>query len=112
MQGAYQGFFDNNVQADWVHINHIDEYDFLYLPIPVMLNEATVTKPKDGVAAGGTLVAEGCPANWGDRGHVGPTQPNFGLDEVFGCKESYVEFVPGLLGDESFFQNNFINCFI
>ena len=61
MQGAYQGFFDLNIQADWVHIDHIDEYDLLYLPFPVMLNQATADKLRDWVAAGGTLVAEGCP---------------------------------------------------
>ena len=34
MEGAYQGFFDNNIQADWVHIDDIDQYDLLYLPFP------------------------------------------------------------------------------
>ena len=24
MWGAYRGFFDNNIQADWVHIEDID----------------------------------------------------------------------------------------
>ena len=99
MQGAYQGFFENNIQADWVRIDHIDEYDLLYLPFPVMLNEATVAKLKQWVEAGGTLICEGCPAYFGERGHVGQLQPNYGLDELFGAKESYVEFTPDLLGD-------------
>ncbi|GIV77749.1 MAG: beta-galactosidase YesZ [Litorilinea sp.] len=102
MQGAYQGFFDNNIQADWVHIDDIDSYDFLYLPFPVMLPQAVAQRLKEWVAAGGTLVAEGCPAYFGDRGHVGPHQPNFGLDELFGCQESYVEFTPDLLDDLRF----------
>jgi len=101
-EGAYQGFFDNNIQADWVHIDHIDEYDFLYLPIPVMLSEERAAQLKAWVAAGGTLIAEGCPAYWGDRGHVGQVQPNFGLDKLFGARESYVEFVPDLLDDLRF----------
>lgn len=101
-EGAYQGFFDNNIQADWVHIDHIDEYDFLYLPIPVMLSQTHAEKLKAWVAAGGTLVAEGCPAYWGDGAHVGQVQPNFGLDELFGARESYVEFTPDLLGDLRF----------
>jgi beta-galactosidase len=54
------------------------------------------------VAAGGTLIAEGCPGYFGDRGHVGTTQPNLGLDELFGARESYVEFTPDLLGDLRF----------
>ncbi|MCP4405875.1 MAG: beta-galactosidase [bacterium] len=99
MQGAYQGFFENNIQADWVRIEHIDEYDLLYLPFPVMLNKATVEKLKQWVEAGGTLVCEGCPAYFGERGHVGQQQPNYGLDSLFGAKESYVEFTPDLLGD-------------
>jgi len=99
MQGAYRGFFENNIQADWVHIDDIDEYDLLYLPIPVMLSQKSADKLRAWVAAGGTLVAEGCPAYFGDRGHVGTVQPNYGLDEVFGARESYVEFTPDLLSD-------------
>ncbi len=102
MQGAYQGFFDHNIQADWVHFDHINEYDFLYLPFPVMLKAETAAKLTAWVAAGGTLVSEGCPAYFGDHGHVGPVQPNFGLDEVFGVREGYVEFTPDLLDDLSF----------
>jgi len=102
MEGAYQGFFSNNVQADWVHIDDIDQYQFLYLPIPVMLTAAHAAKIKAWVADGGTLIAEGCPAYWGDRAHVGTVQPNLGLDELFGCRERYVEFTPDILGDLNF----------
>jgi len=102
MQGVYQGFFDINIQADWVHIDHIDEYDTLYLPFPVMLTQETADRLRAWVAAGGTLIAEGCPGYWGDGAHVGTVQPNLGLDEVFGARESYVEFTPDLLGDLQF----------
>lgn len=107
-QGAYRGFWENNIQADWVHIDDIESgnienalasYSLLYLPIPVMLSEATADKLRAWVHAGGTLIAEGCPAYFGDRGHVGVIQPNFGLDELFGARESYVEFTPDLLTD-------------
>jgi beta-galactosidase len=97
MEGAYRGFFDVNVQADWVHVDHIDEYDFLYLPFPVMLTRETADKLRGWVDAGGTLVSEGCPGYFGDRGHVGTVQPSLGLDELFGARESYVEFTPDLL---------------
>lgn len=97
MRGAYQAFFDNNIQADWVHIDDIDKYTFLYLPIPVALNKSTAEKLKAWVAKGGTLISEGCPAYFGDRGRVGVHQPNFGLDEMFGAVQSYVEFTPDLL---------------
>ena len=102
MQGVYRGFFENNVQADWVNIDHIDEYDFLYLPFPVMLTQETADKLRAWVDAGGTLVCEGCPGYFGDRGHVGTVQPNLGLDELFGVRESYVEFTPDLLPDLKF----------
>jgi len=102
MQGAYQGFFDNNIQADWVRVDHMDEYDVLYLPFPVMLAQDTADRLRAWVENGGTLVVEGCPGYFGDRGHVGPTQPNLGLDELFGVKESCVEFTPDLLGDLAF----------
>ncbi|MDP6455294.1 MAG: beta-galactosidase [SAR202 cluster bacterium] len=100
--GAYQGFFDNNIQADWVHIDHIDEYDLLYLPFPVMLSEAHCDKLIQWVKNGGSLISEGCPAYFGDRGKVGTVQPNFGLDELFGASESYVEFTPDLNDDLRF----------
>jgi beta-galactosidase len=99
MQGAYQGFFDRNIQADWVHIDDIKDWDVLYLPYPVMLSPKTAAALKDWVKAGGTLVSEGCPAYFGGNIHVDPVQPGSGMDELFGVKESYVEFVPDLLGD-------------
>ncbi|HXF62072.1 MAG TPA: beta-galactosidase [Caldilineaceae bacterium] len=103
-QGAYRGFWENNIQADWVHIDDVNPhapltYSLLYLPVPVMLSQATAQKLAAWVAAGGTLVVEGCPAYFGDAGHVGVVQPNYGLDEVLGARESYVEFTPDLLTD-------------
>ena len=41
----------------------------------------------------------GCLAYFGDHGHVGTVQPNYGLDEVFGARESYVEFTPDISND-------------
>ncbi|MFO7918403.1 MAG: beta-galactosidase [Anaerolineae bacterium] len=102
MHGAYQGFFDNNIQADWVRPENMDAYDFLYLPFPVMLKQETANRLRRWVEDGGVLVAEGCPGYFGDQGHVGTTQPNLGLDELFGARESYVEFTPDLLGDLEF----------
>jgi len=101
LQGAYRGFFDRNIQADWVRIDQIDEYGVIYLPFPVMLARETADRLAAWVRRGGTLVSEGCPGYFGDRGHVGTTQPNLGLDEVFGARETYVEFTPDLLGDLS-----------
>ena len=98
-EGAYRGFFDNNIQADFVHIDDIDDWRFLYLPFPVMMREDTAARIKAWVSSGGTLISEGCPAYWGDRAHVGEIQPNQGLDEMFGARETYVEFTPDILDD-------------
>jgi beta-galactosidase len=98
-EGAYRGFHDINVQADFVHVDDMDEWDFLYLPFPVMLHAETARRIGEWVANGGILVSEGCPGYWGDRVHVGEVQPNLGLGELFGATESYVEFTPDLLDD-------------
>src|SRR5689334_20803216 len=55
-RGAYRGFFENNIQADWVPLIHLEEYDLLYLPFPVMLKQGTADRLREWVAAGGTLV--------------------------------------------------------
>ncbi|MDR0449807.1 MAG: beta-galactosidase [Treponema sp.] len=102
MAGAYQGFFDNNIQADFVSIGDIDPYAALYLPYPVAMSAAHAEKLKAWVKAGGVLLCEACPAYFGDRFHVGTVQPNYGLDEVFGVKQKRVEFMPDILTDIQF----------
>lgn len=97
MQGAYQGFFDQNIQADWVRLDDIEGYDALYLPYPAMLKASSAARLIEWVKSGGTLVSEGCPGYFDDVGHVAPRQPGLGLDELFGVEESDVEFVPDLL---------------
>ena len=99
LQGAYQAFFDSNIQADFVSINDIGEYPMIYLAYPVMLKKATADKLRDYVAKGGKLVSEGVPGYFGDGGTVGIVQPNLGLDQLFGARESYVEFTPDLLNN-------------
>jgi beta-galactosidase len=98
-RGAYQAFFDSNIQADFVHIDHIAEYPLVYLPYPIHLKEQTVRKLRAYVEQGGALVSEGTPAYFGERGRVGVAQPNYGLDVLFGARETYVEFAPDLLED-------------
>jgi beta-galactosidase len=109
MQGTYRAFFDQNLQADWVHIEDVAhgrcDYRVLYLPFPLMLSQATANTLRSWVAGGGMLVAEGCPGYFGNLGHVGTVQPNLGLDELFGVRESYVEFTPDLLNDLRLYVN-------
>jgi beta-galactosidase len=96
-EGAYQAFFDSNIQADFVSIDDIGEYPVIYLPYPEMLKKSTADKLRDYVAKGGRLVSEGCPGYFGDGGTVGTVQPNLGLDDLFGARETYVQFTPDLL---------------
>ena len=97
IRGAYQAFFDSNIQADFVSLDYMSKYKIVYLPYPVMLRNGTVERLRKYVEDGGTLVSEGLPAYFGDHGRVGPTQPNYSLDHLFGVRERYVEFTPDLL---------------
>lgn len=101
-RGAYRAFLDNNIQADWVRIHQIDNYELLYLPSPIMLEEGTARALASWVERGGCLISEGCPAYFSDHGRAGVVQPNLGLDKVFGATQDYVEFVPDLLENETF----------
>jgi len=96
MWGAYRGFLENGVQPDWVHIDDIDSYDFLYFPYPIMFTSKQAEKLTAWVENGGILVAEACPGYFGNAGKVGVRQPNMGLDRVFGAVEEEVEFMPDI----------------
>lgn len=99
MRGAYQAFFDQNIQPDFVALENIAEYKLIYLAYPVMMRPETVARLKEYVAKGGTLVSEGLPAYFGEHGYVGTVQPNYGLDELFGARETYVEFLADIHDD-------------
>ena len=94
LRGACRGFINNNLQADWVRPDDMDEYESLYLPYPVAITRQHANLLKEWVRKGGTLISEGCPGYFGGKLHVGETQPNMGLDELFGAVETNVEFLP------------------
>lgn len=97
LRGTYRAFWDSHMQADWVALDQIDGYDLLYLPCPYMLNRETAERLIQWVAAGGSLISEGCPGYFDGGGRAGARQPNMGLDQLFGATEGYVEFTPDLL---------------
>jgi beta-galactosidase len=80
----------------------IGNYKLIYVPYPVMLRSQTVAALEHYVRGGGALVCEGLPAYFGDHGHVGEKQPNYGLDALFGCRQTAVEFDPDLSEDLQF----------
>jgi beta-galactosidase len=102
MRGAYQAFFDNNIQPDFVVPADIGKYRLIYVAYPVMLRRETATLLQRYVRDGGVLICEGLPAYFGDHGHVGEMQPNYGFDELFGCRQANVEFDPDLSEDLQF----------
>ena len=102
MSGAYRAFFDNNIQADWVLIDDIDQYDFIYYAYPFMMTREHAAKLIAWVKKGGTLVCQGCPGYFDENCHLGTVQPNMGLDQLFGAREEYVELLPDCLDDTVF----------
>lgn len=99
--GAYRGFLDLGYQPDYVHIDDLEKYERVYLPIPIMLNQSTALKLAHWVKKGGMLISEGCPGYLDENCHVGTLQPGLGLDQLFGVQEEYVEFTQDLLQDEA-----------
>jgi len=95
--GAYRGFFDLNVQPDYVRIEDIADYSIVYVPSPLLLPAATVSKLREWVESGGILISEGCPGYFGDGGKVAALQPGNSLRELFGVVETAAEFTPDLL---------------
>ena len=100
INGVYQACLDNNIQADFVYSERINnDYRVLYLPYPIMLPRRVAEALKDFVREGGTLISEGCPGYFDETGEAGTRQPNFGLDDLFGATQSYVQFTPDLPED-------------
>ncbi len=103
LYGAYRSFFDMNVQADWVELADIDDYQVVYSPHGIQMSPGSAECLKKWVADGGVLISEACPGYFDEMGRAGPRQPALGLSDLFGAKESGVEFMPDL-GDEIRFE--------
>jgi beta-galactosidase len=102
VSGAWKAFYDNNIAADFVDITDIDRYEFLFLAYPVMGYKRHFDALAAWVKAGGRLICQGCPAYFGENGHVNVVQPPFGLDEFFGALEKDAEFLPDISRDIRF----------
>lgn len=100
MLGAYRGFFPANVQVDFVHARELTAeslagYRLVYLPYPLMLARRAAVELASYVKNGGVLVAE-ARAGWNDEaGRAAEIIPGLGLHEVFGCRETAVQSIPG-----------------
>lgn len=94
LKGIYTAFMDQNVQPDFVSLEQLDRYTVLYLPCPVMLKHESVLRISEWVKAGGTLISDGLPGYFNGSGRVGTVQPNDGFDQVFGCRETDMDYSP------------------
>ena len=61
LYGAYEGFYSQGIQADFVHIDDIEKAHILYFPFPLALSEEHAKRLAAWVKEGGTLIAESCP---------------------------------------------------
>jgi beta-galactosidase len=96
IEGAYRGFYDRNIQVDLVSMDQLDGVKVLYVSHAIQLHQPEVDRLKAWVVAGGLLIAEGCPGYFDGNGRANTRQPGLGLDELFGARETAVEFMPDL----------------
>ncbi len=100
VMGAYRAFFDLGFQPDFVHIDQIDRYEKLYLPLPIQLGDSEIEKLTRWVEKGGILFSEGCPGYFNDLGKVRVGREGDKLEQLFGVVQKDVEFTPDLLENE------------
>lgn len=99
MVGAYRAFFDLGYQPEFVHIQDISKWKTLYFPLPMQMDDNDIERLTQWVAAGGTLVSEGCLGYFDDRGKVRENM-DLRLQKMLGIDRKNVEFTPDLLQNE------------
>jgi beta-galactosidase len=93
--GLYRAFLEEHTPVDFVSLSSSDlanlaRYRIVFLPYPVMLPQSAASLIREYIHGGGTVVAEARLA-WNDeRGRASPVIPGFGLDRVFGARESLI----------------------
>lgn len=111
VEGAYQGFFSNNIQADFITIADITKYSSIYLPMPIGMRQNQADDLFKWVEDGGTLISEGLPGYFGKGCKANIHQPGFGLDKLFGVKQKDVEFMPDIANETEFdFDGQIYHC--
>lgn len=95
-KGIYKALWDDNIVADFVTIDRINDYKLVYLPFPLLIQADNAEMLRKYVEDGGTLISHACPAHYDDNCFCSQTIPGLGLDEVFGALEDETEYVPSL----------------
>lgn len=96
MWGAWRGFQAAGIQADYIHIDDIDEIKLLYVPYPVSLTRKHQEQLCRWVERGGRLISEGCPGYFDGMMHTDPEGAGRLLDRLFGVRQTAAEFAPNL----------------
>lgn len=97
--GAYRAFLEDHIPVDFVHpaavsTDRLGRYKILFMPYPVMLSSRVASEVTDYIRGGGTVVA-GARLAWNNaRGYASPVIPGFGLDKVFGARETVIRPEP------------------
>ncbi|HTW48576.1 MAG TPA: beta-galactosidase [Acidobacteriaceae bacterium] len=93
--GVYRAFLEEQIPVDFVSLpssdlTHLSRYRIVFLPYPVMLPQSAAALIRQYIEGGGTVVAEARLA-WNDeRGNASPVILGFGLDRVFGARETMI----------------------
>lgn len=93
--GYHRMFFERNIGVDIPSAREITgaslrPYTLVVVPYPVLLTRPMASALQDYVRGGGHLFVEARPGWQDDTGHAEPVLPGFGLDRLFGVRESVV----------------------
>lgn len=96
LMGLYRAFFEKQIPVDFLNAGDVErgrlkDYRIVFFPFAVMLSRPVADGIRTYVKNGGTAVA-GARLAWNNaRGDASPVIPGFGLDAVFGARESRIE---------------------
>ena len=95
LMGLHRIFAEDQIPVDFVSAQdaiagRMHDYKVVFLPFPVMMSRDVADAIRIYVQNGGTAIAE-ARLGWNDeRGYASDVIPGFGLDEVFGARESEI----------------------
>ena len=95
-QGAYDAFTDAGIQVDPILLEHLEDYELVYVPFPTVLTDVEISTLTNWVESGGTLITEGCLGYFDEMIHAHEHQPSRGLDKLVGAIQSKVSFGPDM----------------
>ncbi len=90
LHGSYTLFWHNHIPVDWLSSQEMEElnrYKLIYLPAPYVVDKSMAEKLTQFVKKGGCLVSESSIGLRAENTWVSLSNPGFGLEHVFGCKE-------------------------